>query len=169
MGDAPKACSHQCPQGPDGPSCSPPRSTPGASVAISVLPEDDLELGMYHGSPSVPTSSSRGQLLLCPALDSHLFFLSRSALWISRSNVIFSSSVKASYSSSSMFWRRSFSFSRASLRLFSVGDGGGERGGRSSSPTAQFPFCTGGDSDRWQVLRLALPIPAGTSFPRCQI
>lgn len=66
-------------------------------------------------------SSGVGEPLpLWLALDSDLFFLSRRACWTSRLNTIFSSSVMASYSSSSIFWRRSFSFSIASLRLVSV-------------------------------------------------
>lgn len=103
----------------------PPRSP----VTTAASPPAPMTLVSRMGRVPDRETAPGAVLPFRPALDADLLFLSRRACWTSRLKVIFSSSVKASYSSSPMLWRRSFSLFCASLRLCSGGEqtGGWEK------------------------------------------
>lgn len=117
-------------------------------MVAAVFLEDKSEQSIYPTNPGLPMSPSPGDSIALASHWSHFFFLSRSACRTSRSNMIFSSGVRASYSSSSNVRRRSFSFAAASLCLRSVEWRGIGRG-RSRSEH----LCLHSDSGRWQEHR----------------
>ena len=109
-------------------------------IPLSALSKSSSQVSRGPDDPSLQDGLCAWRKLLpvavlpfWPAPDTDLLFLSRRACWTSRLKVIFSSSVKASYSSSSMLWRRSFSLFCASLRLCSVGNK--QEGGKNSLTT----------------------------------